>query len=104
MSLAAEAKLGALFIHSKLAIQLHHALAKMGHPQPPMLVQSDDSTTYGAITNKIIPRATKVIDSHFHWLHNHKQQQHFRFYWWLGKTNYTNCWTKCHPAAYHKLM
>ena len=47
-----EAELGALFINSKLATQLRHTLAKMGHPQPPMPVQIDNSTTYGMLPTK----------------------------------------------------
>ncbi len=33
MSLAAEAKLGALFINAKMAVSMQHTLKKMGHPQ-----------------------------------------------------------------------
>ena len=70
MSLAVEAKLGALFINSKLATQLQQTLAEMGHLQPPTPVQTDNSTAYGVITNKIMPRATKAMDLHYHSLHN----------------------------------
>ena len=79
MSSAAEAKLGALYINSKLATQLQHTLAEMGHLQPPTLVQTDNSTTYGVVTNKIIPKATKAMDMHSHWLHNQEQQKLFLF-------------------------
>ena len=61
ISLAVEAKLGMLFIISKLATQLQKTLAKMGHPQPPTTVQRDNSTVYGIIPNKIILRASKAM-------------------------------------------
>ena len=81
MSLAMEAELDILSMNSKLAMQLQHTLAKMGHPQPLMPVQIDNLTVYGVITNKIILQAMKTMDMHFHWLCNQEQQQHFRFYW-----------------------
>ena len=81
-----------------------HTLAEMGHLLPLTPVQTDNSTAYGIIINKIIPKATKAMDMCFHWLFDHKQQKQFRFYWPLGKTNYMDYWTKHHPTAHHKLM
>ena len=104
MSSAMEVELGVLFINSELTTQLWHTLAKMGHPQPPMPVQTDHLTAYGVITNKIFLRATKAMEMCFHCLSNQEQQQHFHFYWRPGKTNYVNYWTKHHPATHHKLM
>ena len=104
MSLAAEVELGALFINSKLMMQLQHTLVETGHHQTPTQVQTNNLTAYGVVTNKIIPRATEVMDMHFHWLHDQEQQQHFHFYWWPGKTNFTDYETKHHPAIHHKLV
>ena len=73
-----------LFINSKLVTQMQHTLAEMGHPQSPILVQIDNSTAYSIVTNKIIPKATKVMEMRFYWLHDCKWQQQFRFYWWPG--------------------
>ena len=61
-----EAELGALYINSKLATQMQHTLAEMGHLQPPTVVQRENSTAYKVVMNKIIPKATKVMDMHFH--------------------------------------
>ena len=101
---AMEAELGTLFINSKLATQLHYTLAKLGHPQPPTLIQTGNLTAYGVVMNKIIQWATKAMDMHFHWLCDPKQQQQFRFNWQLGNTNSANYWTRHHTAAHHKLM
>ena len=51
MTLATEAELDATFIKNNVAMQLRHTLAKIGYPQPPTPVQTDN----GIITNKIIP-------------------------------------------------
>ena len=39
---AMEADLGALYINAKHSALLHHTLNELGHPQPPMLIQTDN--------------------------------------------------------------
>ena len=80
MSSAAEAELGALFLNAKQAAPMRQTLLKMEHPQPLMPIQTDNSTAFGMVTHKIIPKATKAMDMHFHWLHDYEQQQQFRYY------------------------
>ena len=76
MSSAAKAKFGALYINSKFATLMKHTLAKMGHLQPPTPIQTNNSTTYGIIANKIVTKATKAMVICFQWPHN-----------WNSKTN-----------------
>ena len=65
--------MGALFIDTKQARPLCQMLHELGHPQPPMLIQTNNFMAYSTMTHKIIPKAMKVMDVHFHWLHNHEQ-------------------------------
>ena len=102
MSSVAEAELGALYINAKFVAPVQQMLQEMGHPQPPMSIQTDNSTTYGIIMHKIIPKATKAMDMLNHWLCNYEQQQQFRFYWQPDKTNYADYWTKHYAATHHK--
>ena len=81
MLLAAEAKLCEQYINAKQSAMMLMMLNKTGHPQPPMPIQTDDSTAYSIITNKIIPKAPKMMDMYFHWLHDHEQQQKFHINW-----------------------
>ena len=104
MSSAVKAELGALFITAKQAAPMCQMLIELGHFQQPTPIQTDNSTAYGIITSKIIPKAVKAMDMQFHWLHNHEQKQQFRYYWWLGKVNYDDYWTKHHVSAHHKHM
>ena len=69
-SLAAEAELGALYINAQEAIPLQVTVNKMGypHPQLPILMQTDNLTIQGVITNNIQHRCTKTMDMRFHWL------------------------------------
>jgi hypothetical protein len=56
MSLAAEAKLGALFINAKTAVSMGRTLEEMGHPQTCTPIQTINSTAHALLTKKKIPR------------------------------------------------
>jgi hypothetical protein len=68
MSSATEAEIGALFINTKAAVCMRHMLIELGHPQPPTPIQTDSKTSNDLLTNKIMPKALKVMDMRFHWL------------------------------------
>jgi hypothetical protein len=65
MASAAESKVGALFVNSQEAIPLCYALKELGHPQPPMPVQTDNSTAAGYSNNTIKQKRLKAMDMHF---------------------------------------
>ncbi len=87
MSLAAEAELSALYINAHEAVPMRLLLAEMGHIQPPMPTQTNNSTALGVVNSNIQPWQTKAMDMRFHWLRCREAQQQFRFYWHPGKTN-----------------
>jgi hypothetical protein len=101
MSLATEAKLGALFINAKTAISMRTMLEELGHPQMQTPMQTNNSTAHALLTNKILPKALKAMDMQFHWLRCHNAQGQFRYYWRPGTQNLADYWTKHHPASYH---
>ncbi len=68
VSFAVEAELGAFFINAKTAVSMRHMLEELSHPQPPTPMQTDNKTTNDLLTNKIMPKALKAMDMHFHWL------------------------------------
>jgi hypothetical protein len=103
MSSAAKAELGALFINAKSAISMHHMLKELIHPQPPTPIQTDNKTANDLLTNKIIPKAIKAMDMHFHWVQCHKAQGRFRYYWRPGTQNLADYFTRHHPASHHKV-
>eukprot|EP00957_Ditylum_brightwellii_P207967 15355335-Ditylum_brightwellii.AAC.1 len=53
MPSATEVEIGALFTNMRIGEELRLALEEMGHPQPPTLVMTDNSTVYG-ILNKTV--------------------------------------------------
>ncbi len=101
MSLAAEVKLGALFLNAKEAVYLRQILTKMGHLQPRTLVQTNNTMAEGVINNKIQSKRTKAMDMRVHWLHDQEAQGQFRIYWRPGKSNLADYFTKHHPPAHH---
>ena len=102
MSSVAEAELGALYINFCEAIPARHLLEAMGHHQPPTPMQTDNSTTWGVVTNKIQPKRTKAMDMRFHWLRCRANQRQFRTYWHAGPTKKVDYVTKHHAASHHK--
>ncbi len=84
MSLAAEAKLGTLFINAKKAVSMQCTLKEMGHPQTCTPIQTDNSTAHALLINKIMPKGLKAMDMRFHWLHCCKAQDQYSFYWRPG--------------------
>ena len=76
-------------------------LKEMGHKQPPTPIQMDNLTAEGVITNKIQPKATKVMDMRFHWLRDQEAQGQLRFYWRLGKDMQVDYYTRHHLALHH---
>jgi hypothetical protein len=80
MSLAAEAKLGALFINTKTAVSMQRTLNEMGHPPTCTPIQTSNSTAHTLLTNKIMPKALKAMDMRFHWLRCRKAQDQYHFY------------------------
>jgi hypothetical protein len=102
MSSVAEAELGALFINAKTAVSMRQTLIKLRHPQPRTPIQTDNTTAHVLLTNKILPKALKAMDMHFHWLQCCDAQDRFHYYWRPGTQNLADYFTKHHPATHHK--
>jgi hypothetical protein len=77
MPLAAEAELEAIIINAKEDVHLQQILHKMGHPQPPMPIQTDNSTAEGVINLQVHPNWKKMMDMQFKWLLDCKAKQQF---------------------------
>ena len=87
MASAAEAELGALFLNCQEAGPIRITLEEMGHPQPPTLVQVDDSTTLGIATGTINQHKSKAMNMRFYWIRDRSNQDQFNIYWKPGSTN-----------------
>jgi hypothetical protein len=77
MSSAAEAKLGAMYIHARKAVEERIILQEMGHEQPATPIQVDTSTAKGIVNKWVQPKRTKAMDMQFHWLRDRIDQKQF---------------------------
>jgi hypothetical protein len=102
MSSTAEAELGALFINTKTAISMHQMLTELVHRQPRTPMQTNNTMAHALLTNKILPKALKAMDMHFHWLKFRNAKGQFCYYWRPGTQNLADYFTKHHPTSHHK--
>jgi hypothetical protein len=86
-------------------LEIRNILQELGHRQPPMPIQTNNSTADSIINSRVQLKRTKAMDMCFHLLRdrsvNHNQ---FRFFWRPGHTNLADYWTKNHPASHHRNM
>ncbi len=67
------------------------------HPHPNQQFNCSRTTH-----QKNLPKALKVMDMQFHWLHCRKVQDQYQFYRRPGTQNLADYWTKHHPASHHE--
>ncbi len=103
MSLAAEAKIGALYINCQEAVPARHTLEFLGHPQPPTPIQTDNTTALDIVNNNIMKKL-KAMDMKYHWLWDRISQKQFRHYWAPGIKNKGSYVTKHHAPVHHEAM
>ena len=67
LSSAAKAKVGALFINCQEAVPARQTLEFLGHKQPPIPMQTDNTTALGVV-NQNVMKKLKSMDMKYHWL------------------------------------
>jgi hypothetical protein len=66
MSSAAEAGIGAVFINAKEGAVLRTTLEELGHTQPPIPMETDNTTATGYSNGTIKQKRTKAMDMRFY--------------------------------------
>ncbi len=97
-AIAAQAKLGALFLNMQEAKVLRLILTELGHPQPPTPIHIYNTTTVGIVNNMIKRHKSQAIEMRYFWSLDSKTQQYFKFYYQPGLENLGNYQSK-HPTA-----
>jgi hypothetical protein len=87
MSSAAEAEIGSIFSNAKEAAPLRVMLEEMGHHQPPTPIQTENSTAYGILNNKLNQKRSKAMDMRFYLVQDRIEQKQYRVYWEPGGEN-----------------
>jgi hypothetical protein len=65
MSSAAEAEIGAVFINAKEGAVLCTTLEELGHPHPPISMETDNTNATGYSNGTIKQKCTKAMDMRF---------------------------------------
>ena len=104
MGSAAEAEVGGTYENEREAIPIRYSLEEMGHPQPPMPIQVDNTTAVGFANKTMKQKRSKEIDMRFYWVQDRVQQKQFQIYWRPGKENLGDYYTKHHSPAHHRAM
>jgi hypothetical protein len=104
MSLAADTEIGAVFINAKEGAVLRTTLEELGHPQPPIPLERDNTTATGYSNGTIKQKRTAAMDMHFYWIKDRVKQGQFNVYWGPGYQNLADYFIKHHSPAHHKRM
>jgi hypothetical protein len=76
----------------------------MGHPQPPTLIHSDDSTAIGIANNTVKQQQSCLMEMLFFWVSDAVKQVKFDIKYYPGKENLADYQSKHHLGAHHKTV
>ena len=72
----------------------------LGHKQPAMPVETDNTTANDIVHDKIKQKCTRAMDMLFYWVRDRQQQGQFHIYCKPGKNNYADFNTKHHSPGH----
>ena len=76
----------------------------MGHPQLPILINTNSATSYGILTGNMLLKRSNAFDMRFHWMRFRIKQNQFCLYWQKGTNNLSDYFTKHFPPEHHLLI
>ncbi len=85
MAFATEVDLGALFLNPQEAKVIRLVLEELGHPQPPIPIHIDNTTTVGIVNSTIKQQCSQAMEMRYFWLLDGEAQRLFRFYYKPGQ-------------------
>ncbi len=98
---AAEAELGTRFLNCKQAAIFRVTLEEMGHPQPPIPVNCDNSTAVGIANNTVKCQRSRAMEMRFFWVADAVEQGKNDIKYFPGKENLADYQSKHHSGAHH---
>ena len=102
VSSSAEAEVAGIFNNATTAIPIRQILTVLGHPQPPTLLKTDNTTATGFVYDNIHQKRSKAWDMRYHWLHNRQTKQQFNIFWEKGTSNNGDYYTKHYAISVHR--
>jgi hypothetical protein len=94
-------EIGPVFINAKEEAILRITLEKLGHPQPPTQLETDNTTATGYSNGTIKQKHQKAMDMHFYWIKDRVKKGQFNVYWGPGCQHLADYFTKHHSPAHH---
>jgi hypothetical protein len=91
LSSASEAELAGVFRNAKAACPIRATLEELGHPQPPTVIVTDNTTAAGIANDSVKQKRSKAIDMRFYWIRDRVRQGQFYVHWRRGATNLADC-------------
>ena len=101
---AAEAETAGTFFNAQEIIYLRRLLIALGHPQPPTILKTDNSTTASFVNKNMRMKKSKSWDMRYHWLRDPVLRQEFIVRWEKGILNKADYYTKHFPPSHHVQM
>ena len=77
-------------------------LKKLGHPQPPTPIVTNNSTASRIANDCVKQKRSKAMDMRFYWIRDCVRKGQFIVYWKRGSSNRGDYFTKHHPAKHHQ--
>jgi len=81
---AVEVEYVSLYVNAKTGIPMQHILIEMGHPQPSMPLQTDNTTAVGITNDTIKQKYNKALDMRWYWLKDQIQLKRYEVYFKPG--------------------
>lgn len=97
----AEAETAGLFFNTQEALPICYLLSKLGHPQPPTPIKTDNATALAFIKANMRQKRSKLWDMRYYWLRDCMSRQQFNYYWEPKSKNDADYFTKHHAAKQH---
>jgi hypothetical protein len=99
---AAETEIGSLFLNAKEGVNTRNILSEMGHPQPAIPMQTNNTTAHGILHRTCKQQRRKAMDMRLYLVHDRAQQGQFDVGWGPPAQNLGDYFTKHHTPAHHK--
>jgi hypothetical protein len=92
-----------LYYSCTLAAPFRTTLEELGHVQPtPTPITTNNITAQGLTMGTMTPKASKLMDQHFHWLKYQHAQCQFQYLWQKGILNCANYSSKNYSPKHHQ--
>ena len=99
-ALAAEEKLGALFLNDQESKVIRLILEELGHPQPHTPMHVDNTTAVGIVNNTIKQQRSRAFEMRYFWLLRQEAQKILKFSHHPGQENLGYHAKKAHSGKF----